>query len=58
MAELLVFQSKVRQVAKKKGMRFSENALPTLSKIVEQLVIKACERAKANKRKTLMPNDF
>jgi histone H3/H4 len=58
MGELLVVQSKVRDIAKKKGFRFSGETITSLSKLVEQTVIKAGQRAKANRRQTIKPQDL
>jgi histone H3/H4 len=58
MAEVYVVQSKVRALAKKKGFRFSGDAVDTLSKVVEDAVVKAGARAKANKRQTIKASDI
>jgi len=58
MAEVYVVQSKVRALAKKKGFRFSGDAVDTLSKVVEDAVVKAGGRAKANKRQTIKASDI
>lgn len=58
MAEILVVQSKVKAVAKKKGYRFSGEAVEAVSKCVEQCVIRAGERAKANRRSTIKASDI
>ena len=52
MAELLVVRSKIKDVAK--GVNVSGDFAEALSKEVERLIKKACERAKANKRGTTM----
>ena len=57
MAEVYVVQSKVRALAKKKGFRFSGDAVDALSKLVEQAVIQAGNRAKATKRQTIKAAD-
>ena len=46
-------RSKVRALAKKKGFRFSGEAVDALSKLVETAVSAAGARAKANKRQTI-----
>ena len=56
-AEVYVVQSKVRALAKKKGFRFSGDAVDALSKLVEQAVVAAGARAKANKRQTIKASD-
>ena len=53
MAEVYVVQSKVRALAKKKGFRFSGEAVDALSKLVETTVAAAGARAKANKRQPI-----
>ena len=58
MAEVYVVQSKVRALAKKKGFRFSGEALDALSKLVESTVQAAGVRAKANKRQTIKASDI
>jgi histone H3/H4 len=58
MAEVYVVQSKVKALAKKKGYRFSGDAVAALSKLVEEAVIRGGARAKANKRQTIKDNDI
>jgi len=58
MGNLLVVQSKVKEVAKKKGFRFGADAVTALSKCVETCVTKAGERAKANRRQTIQAKDL
>ncbi|HEV3028427.1 MAG TPA: hypothetical protein VG457_12690 [Planctomycetota bacterium] len=57
-AEVYVVQSKVRALAKKKGFRFSGEAVDALSKLVETAVSAAGARAKANKRQTIKASDI
>jgi histone H3/H4 len=57
MAEVYVVQSKVRALAKKKGFRFSGDAIDAVSKQVENIVVAAGARAKANKRQTIKASD-
>jgi histone H3/H4 len=57
-AEVYVVQSKVRALAKKKGFRFSGEAVDALSKMVETAVATAGARAKANKRQTIKASDI
>ncbi len=57
MAEVYVVQSKVRALAKKKGFRCSGDAIDQLSKQVENLIVGAGARAKANKRQTIKASD-
>ncbi len=58
MAEVYVVQSKIRALAKKKGFRFSGDAVGALSKCVEEAVVKAGGRAKANRRQTIKSSDI
>ena len=58
MAEIYVVQSKVKALAKKKKMRFSADAVGALSKRVEETLVKAAERAKANRRQTIKSSDI
>ncbi len=58
MVEVYVVQSKVRALAKKKGFRFSGDAVDALSKLVEGAVAAAASRAKANKRQTIKASDI
>jgi histone H3/H4 len=57
MGNVLVVQSKVKALAKKKGCRCSGDAVGAFSKLVEDAVAKAAGRAKANKRQTIKPAD-
>ena len=56
--EVYVVQSKIRALAKKKGFRFSGEAVNAVSKCVEESVVKAGARAKANKRLTIKASDI
>ncbi|MBI4564861.1 MAG: hypothetical protein HY716_09250 [Planctomycetes bacterium] len=58
MADLLVVQSKVRELAKKGKLRMSGDAVEQLSKTVEGLLKAAGERAKANGRLTIKKSDI
>ena len=58
MAELLVVTSKVKEAISKADMNCSGDAPDALSAVVEQILKKAVERAKANGRKTVRPEDF
>lgn len=58
MGELLVVQSKVRELAKKAKLRLSGDAVETLSKKVEELVKTAGKRAVDNKRQTIKSQDI
>ena len=62
--EMLLVQSKVREAIKTKGgageeaVRTSEEFLTALNEHVHNTVAKAIERARANKRATLKPQDL
>ena len=56
MAELLVVRSKLKDVAK--DMNVAGDFAEALSKEVERLVKRACDRAKENGRRTLMARDI
>lgn len=58
MAELLVVTSKVKDAISAAGMNCSGDAPEALSAHVDAVVKKAVERAKANGRKTVRPEDF
>lgn len=58
MADSLVVGSKVKEAVKKGGCNMAGNFPEALSKVVEYKVKKACERAKANGRKTVRPEDI
>lgn len=55
MGELLVVQSKLKGVV---DTRIAGNVAEALSKKVEEILKKAAERAKANKRGTVMIQDL
>lgn len=57
MGEILVVQSKVKAIVKKKGCHTGADALKALSALVEDALKKAVERAKANRRKTIKASD-
>jgi hypothetical protein len=56
--EILVVGSKVRALIKSKKCMTSSEFLPALSKALNELVLRAVERAKANKRSTLRARDL
>jgi len=59
MAEVLIVASKVKAYIKaKSGFNTSASVLEALSSIVERECNKAIEKAKADKRKTVMDRDF
>ncbi len=56
MAELLVVRSKIKDAAK--GMNVSGDFADALSSLVDWHIKKACDRAKANGRKTVQARDL
>lgn len=58
MTELLVVTSKVKEAISKADMNCSSDTPDALSSVVEFKIKKAVERAKANGRKTVRPEDF
>lgn len=59
MSQVLVVTSKVKAYIKEKsGMNTSASVVEALSKIIEHECDKAIEKAKADKRKTIMDRDF
>jgi histone H3/H4 len=58
MGELLVVQSKVKELAKKLKLRMAGDAVGAISKAVEEVVKAAAVRAKANKRQTIKASDI
>lgn len=58
MAEMLVVQSKIKEVAKKHDVNVSGDFADSLSKKVEGMICDAVNRAKANGRKTLRGYDL
>lgn len=58
MAEMLVVQSKVKEFISKQDMNSSGDLADALSGVVEKLLTRAIERAKANGRKTVRPEDL
>jgi len=55
---MVVVKKAAKDVAKKEGMRFPDKAVDALEDKVIEMIKKACERAKANKRKTIIEADF
>ena len=58
MTDVLVVGSKVKDAIKDAGCNTAGDAIEALSKVVELKVKRAAERAKANGRKTVRPEDF
>ncbi len=53
-----VVASKLKELVKKHGMMSSGDLADAVSKHLESAVAKACDRAKANGRKTVRPEDL
>ena len=58
MGEILVVQSKVREMIKGDGCSTSADAVEALSGEVTRIIKKAIERTKANGRKTVKGSDI
>ena len=58
MSEMLIVRSKVKALVKKKKMAFGGDAAAELSKLVERVIDRAAERAKANRRNTVKGRDI
>jgi histone H3/H4 len=58
MTEILVVQSKVKETISKADMNSSGDLADALSAVVEKKLARAIERAKANGRKTVRPEDL
>ena len=58
MGEILIVQSKVRDVIKGHGCATSGDAVDALSAEVTRIIQKAVERTKANGRKTVKGSDI
>ena len=56
--ELTIVQARVHELIRAKDKRVSEKFLVALSEHVEQVIAKAVERATANGRSTLRPEDL
>lgn len=57
-ADILVVQSKVREMIKGKGCSTSADAIETLSAEVQRIIDRAVERTRANGRKTVKGSDI
>lgn len=58
MAEILVVGSKVKAFLKGKGVATSGEAIPALSKKVEEILTAAVDRTKGNRRSTVKAQDL
>ncbi len=55
---MLVVTSKMKKHLKKKGFNTSATAVQKMSEVVEELCNKAAEKAKSDRRKTVMDRDI
>jgi histone H3/H4 len=55
--ELLIVQSKVREIIRAREMRASDDVITALSEHVQHVIERAIQRAAANKRSTLRDAD-
>lgn len=58
MTEILVVQSKIRDMIKNEGCATSQEAVEALSREIERMVKRSIERAKENGRKTVKGQDI
>jgi histone H3/H4 len=58
MGDIMVVTSKVKEAIKAQGCNTAGDAAEALSAKIEAMVKEACERAKANGRKTVRGVDF
>jgi histone H3/H4 len=56
--EILVVQSKIRDMIKNEGCATSQEAVEALSREIERMVKRSIERAKENGRKTVKGQDI
>lgn len=56
--DILIVQSKVKELVKRQNFQCSAEAIEAISEKVEELVKDAIERAKANKRVTVKAQDI
>jgi len=54
----IIRKKQAKEQGKVHGLRFPDRAVAVLDTTVEGLIAKACERAKANGRKTIKGADF
>lgn len=55
---MYVVKNQIRQLARKKKMSLGADATQELSKEVQRLVERACQRAKLNRRSTVKARDI
>ena len=56
--EQLVYKNRIREYAKKLGMRVSEKSFPAIDERLMLILKEAAVRAKADRRKTILPRDL
>ena len=56
--EVLIVTSKTKGYIKEKGYQSSGDAMEALNEKIYELIDKALERTKENKRSTVRPHDF
>lgn len=54
----LIVKSKIKEVVKEKIGNVADEVAPELNKKVQEMLENACERAKANNRRTLLARDL
>ncbi|MFC1529326.1 histone-like protein [Gemmatimonadota bacterium] len=58
MAQTYIYASRMKDLAKQMEMRVSGEAMDIINGLLEEMMKKAAERAKANGRKTIQKQDF
>ncbi len=58
MAQTYIYASRMKDLAKQMEMRVSGDAIIVVNGLLEEMMKKAAERAKANGRKTIQKQDF
>lgn len=53
--ELVIYKTRIKQIAKEKGFRVSGEFVAAFDKAVRELLDKAIKRAESEGRKTLLP---
>lgn len=54
----MITQKDVKEIAKSKSMNVSKDTYAAIEEATKKLILAGIERAKKNKRKTLMPHDI
>jgi hypothetical protein len=55
---MVLVKKACKEIAKKKGVRFPDKSIKALEKKCIECIAAAAARAKANRRKTIIPADF